>query len=670
MGKLIKFFFVTIGGLAIIVLAAVLVVPKIVDVQKYKPLLMEKVSEATGRKVSLDGDLNLSIFPWVGVSFSDFRLGNPEGYGEKDLVIVKSFEAHVKLMPLLSREVQVDSFILDGPEIYLEKRKDGRTNWDNLGSSSAPKENNTDQTTKAEPAGLGLKSIEVANFTIRDARLKYVDQQQGVTKEVTGLTLQLTDVNLERPISLIFNAVVDGKAVGLKGSIGPLGPKPGEGSLPLDLTISALDQLNAKVKGQLENPTGNLAYKLAIDVANFSPRKLLSALQMEFPVVTSDPAALDALAISMNMAGTAKNVAISDGKMSLDGSTLDFTTNIKNISPLNLFFDGKLNTIDLDRYLPPKAASQAGQGAAAGSSGSGKTAKTDYEPLRKITLDTKMSIGEIKVQGGKLQNIQIHLVANKGVLKFNPVAMELYGGNVASTATVNVQGKSPSTSLEARTTNVQVGPLLKDFAKKDVLEGTLVSNLALSMVGDSPEAIKKSLNGKGELLFTDGAIVGIDLAGMVRNVQASFGLAEKPTEKPRTDFAELRAPFTVKNGLVNTPETALQSPLMRITVKGDANLVTEALDMRVEPKFVATLKGQGDTTERKGLMVPVLVRGTFSKPQFSPDLTAILQGQLPDAESVKKTLEEGLSPDKVLPKDQGKTLEQGIKGLIPQLKIK
>ena len=276
MGKLIKFFFVTFGGLAIIVLAAVLVVPKIVDIQKYKPLLMEKVSEATGRKVSLDGDLNLSIFPWVGVSFSDFRLGNPEGYGEKDLVIVKSFEAHVKLMPLLSREVQVDSFILDGPEIYLEKRKDGRTNWANLGSSSAPKENNTDQTAKAEAAGLGLKSIEVANFTIRDARLKYVDQQQGVTKEVTGLTLQLTDVNLERPISLIFNAVVDGKAVGLKGSIGPLGPKPGEGALPLDLTISALDQFNAKVKGQLENPTGNLAYKLAIDVASFSPRKLFS----------------------------------------------------------------------------------------------------------------------------------------------------------------------------------------------------------------------------------------------------------------------------------------------------------------------------------------------------------------------------------------------------------
>jgi len=670
MGKIIKFFAVLVGGVAILGLAAVLVVPRVVDVQKYKPLLMEQVSKATGLQVSLAGDLNLSIFPWLGVTFADFRLGNPEGFGTKDLVVIKSFEAHVKFMPLLSGEVQVDSFILDGPEIYLEKRKDGKANWEGLGSSSAPKEPKKNETAKADQAKSGLKSIEVANFTIRNGRLKYVDQQKGVAKEVSGLTLQLTDINLKRPIALVFNAVVDGKSIGLSGSVGPLGPKPGEGPLPLDLSISALDQVSAKVKGELHGFTGNPGYALAIDVAGFSPRKVFSALNIPFPVITSDPAALDAMVLAMHVDGTAKSVAISDAHLTLDGSQLDFTTNIKNFSPLNLVFDGKLNTIDLDRYLPPKAASPADKGAASGPAGSGKTTKTDYAPLRKMTLDTTLSIGEIKVQGGKMQKVQMHLVAEKGVLKFNPIAMELYGGNVASTVTVNVQGKTPATSIEARTTNVQVGPLLKDFAKKEVLEGTLVSNMAIAMVGDSPEAIKKSLNGKGELLFTDGAIVGIDLAGMLRNVQASFGLAEKPTEKPRTDFAELRAPFTIKNGLVNTPETALQSPLVRVTVKGDANLVTEALDMKVEPKFVATLKGQGDTTERKGLMVPVLVRGTFSQPQFSPDLTAILQGQLPDSESVKKVLEEGLSPDKVLPKDQGKSIEEGLKSLIPQLQKK
>lgn len=670
MGKLIKSFLVLLVGLAILGLAAVFVVPKIIDVQKYKTLVMEKVSEATGRKVSLGGDLRLSLFPWVGVSFSDLRLGNPEGYTGKDFIVVKSFEAHVKVMPLLSREVQVDSFILDGPEIFLERTKDGRANWEGLGSSS-PKEKKSESATQGDAARVGLKSINVANFTLRDGRLKFVDHQQGITKEVSGLTLQLTDVSLDRPISLAFSAAVEGKTVNVNGVVGPIGPKPGEGTLPLDLKITALDQLNVKMKGQLENPGSNLAYKLTIDIASFSPRKLLSALQMDFPVATADPTAIDTVSLAMKAAGSTKTVTLTDGQLGVDGSKLVFSSNVKNISPLNLKFDGKLDTIDLDRYLPPAAQTAEGQSpGGTGSSSPAQAPKTDYAPLRKLTLDTTLAIGDLKVHGGKLRNVQMHLVGQKGIFQLNPFAMELYGGNVASTATMNVQGKSPATSLDVRTTNVQVGPLLKDFANKDVLEGSLISNVALTLVGDTPQAIKKSLNGKGELLFTDGAIVGIDLAGMVRNVQASFGLAEKPTEKPRTDFAELRAPFTIQNGLVNTPETAMQSPLIRVTVKGDANLVTEALDMKVEPKFVATLKGQGDTAERKGLMVPVLVRGTFSKPEFSPDLTALLQGQLPDAESVKKVLEEGLSPDKVLPKDQGTTIEQGIKSLIPKLQLK
>jgi AsmA protein len=162
------------------------------------------------------------------------------------------------------------------------------------------------------------------------------------------------------------------------------------------------------------------------------------------------------------------------------------------------------------------------------------------------------------------------------------------------------------------------------------------------MTGDDPAEIKRTLNGKGNLLFTDGAIVGYDLAGMLRNTAAAFGLAEKPTEKPRTDFSELRVPFTITNGLVNTPGTSLAGPLVRLSASGKANLVNESLDFRVEPKFVATLKGQGDAKDRSGLMVPVLVTGTFASPKFRPDLKGMIQQTfkegLPDVSSLKKLI--------------------------------
>jgi AsmA protein len=194
----------------------------------------------------------------------------------------------------------------------------------------------------------------------------------------------------------------------------------------------------------------------------------------------------------------------------------------------------------------------------------------------------------------------------------------------------------------------------------DVLEGATNAEVNLAMAGDDPDSIKKTLNGKGSVVFNDGAIVGIDLANMVRNVQSAFGIGDKPKEKPRTDFTELNAPFTIKNGLVNTPNTSLKSPFLRILAVGEAHLVEETLDFRVEPKAVATIKGQGDESTRSGVMVPVVVSGTFSAPQFRPDVSAAAK------EEIKKQVLESKEAKEVLEKDEVKEIldKKETKGLL------
>jgi AsmA protein len=233
--------------------------------------------------------------------------------------------------------------------------------------------------------------------------------------------------------------------------------------------------------------------------------------------------------------------------------------------------------------------------------------------------------------------------------------MAMYQGNVSGNGNFNVQTQTPKSSMSLNVAGVQVGPLLRDVLDKDILEGVTNAQLNLALAGDHPDKIKQTLNGSGQLRFNDGAIVGIDLAGMVRNVKAAFGLAQKPSERPRTDFAELSAPFTITNGLVNTPQTSLKSPLIRVLAAGNANLVTERLDLRVEPKVVATIKGQGDSADRSGLMVPVIVSGTFSDPQFTPDLAGVAKKQL------QGVLEGTKKPEDLLDK---KKLEETGKGLL------
>ena len=251
--------------------------------------------------------------------------------------------------------------------------------------------------------------------------------------------------------------------------------------------------------------------------------------------------------------------------------------------------------------------------------------------------------------------MMLHITAQNGIINLDPLKLNMYQGNVSGTGRVNVQKESPQTNINLDAKNIQVGPLLKDVLQKDFLEGAANARLTLAMSGDDEAMIKKTLNGEGQVLFNDGAIVGIDLAGMVRNVKAAFGLEQKPAERPRTDFSELNAPFTIVNGVVNTPETSLKSPLLRLVAAGSANLVNETLDFRVEPKIVGTIKGQGDTQQRTGLMVPVIVSGTFAKPSFAPDLAGVAKQQL---------------EEKILGSDQGKKLldkkglEESAKGVL------
>ena len=96
---------------------------------------------------------------------------------------------------------------------------------------------------------------------------------------------------------------------------------------------------------------------------------------------------------------------------------------------------------------------------------------------------------------------------------------------------------------------------------------------------------------------------------------------------------------------------------MRVTAAGNANLVTEVLDFRVEPKVVGSIKGQGDTEDRAGVMVPVLVTGTFANPQFKPDLAGVAKKQLQDALTGSEK-----SMDKESLEETGKSILKGILG--------
>lgn len=672
MGKAAKWILIVIGSLVAIVVLALLIIPLFVDVQKYKPEIEKQVSEATGRPCTLGGDLTLSLFPWAGLSFSDLHLGNLPGFAEKDLLSVRSFEVRVKLIPLLFKDVQVKRFILDGPRVVLEKAKNGRGNWEDKGKAAGqippkvPEERKRTPESKP-PGGLPIKTLAVGEFAITNGSVLWIDHVKGERREISALTLRLGDVSLDRPIKVALSAQLDKRPISLEGSVGPVGKDPGKGTIPLVLMVKALAQLQMSVEGKVSDPATHPQFDLAFAMSSFSPRTLLADLGEPFPVETADPKVLNNVAVKCTLSGNPENISVSDGVLTLDESKIGFSVKAKDFSKPDVVFQCSVDDIDLDRYLPPPAQEQAEeeQQEKAGLANV-KQEKTDYTPLRSLVLDGTFRVDKLKAYGARIQDVYGKVWGKDGRFKLDPLTLKLYQGSMSSNGALDIRSDIPATKLKLRAEGIQVGPLLKDVLEKDFLEGTLRSEVGISMVGDDPESMKSSLNGQGDLLFSDGAIVGIDLAGMVRNVKATFGLAEEGEKRPRTDFTELHAPFAIAQGVVDTPGTSLTSPLLRVLVAGKANLLDETLDFRVEPKFVATLTGQGDAVQRAGIMVPILVTGTFTSPKFRPDLKDVirkeLEERLPVPSELKKILPgQGAQEGKSRPvEEQAKDLLKGL----------
>jgi AsmA protein len=660
MRSALKWTVIAVIALVVVVIGALLIIPGFIDVNKYKPELEKYVSETTGRPLSVGGDVRLSLFPWAGVSFSNLKLGNTPAFAETDFLTVTSFDVRVKLLPLLFKQVEVDRLVVQEPRVFLVTNKDGRVSWD-FGAKPAEAKPAAKPDTAPAPTGLPIQSLMIGELSIENGQLMLIDHGKGSRHEISGMNLSLKDVSLERPVRFSFSASFNQKPISVEGRLGPVGANIGQGAVPLELKADAFGQLKLQLKGSVENLLTAPLASLSLEVAEFSPRKLAAEIRQSLPP-TADPKVLERLALKAAVKADAKAVAVSDGLLTLDDSRLNFTLNAREFSKPNLAFGLKLDQIDLDRYLPPKAAAgqkKAPEGRATPSGAQpieAASKSTDYTPLRQLVMDGNVAAGKLTVKDAKFEDVNLKVAAKDGVLSLDPLTMKLYQGTAAGKAVVNVKGDSPVTGVELNLDKVQVHPLLRDLADKDFLEGTAKAQVALSMTGDDPARIKKTLGGKGSFVFSDGALIGVDLAGLARNVKAALGGEVKSGPKPRTDFSEFLIPFTMDNGVFHTTETSLKSPLLRLLAAGKADLVKETLDFKIDPKLVGTIKGQGDEKDRSGIGVPIIVSGSFAHPSFRPDVEGIAKDQLKKA----------LSPSGA----EGAPAKPGdlIKGLLPKKK--
>ena len=132
MGKLLKFLFGLVLAVVLLVAAAAVIIPLVVDPNDFKEEIVEQVKQATGRDLSIEGDIELSVFPWLGVELGSLALSQPEGFGDEPFAAVEHAQVRAKLMPLLEKRLEVDTVQLKGLRLSLIRNQQGMGNWEDL----------------------------------------------------------------------------------------------------------------------------------------------------------------------------------------------------------------------------------------------------------------------------------------------------------------------------------------------------------------------------------------------------------------------------------------------------------------------------------------------------------------------------------------------------------
>jgi len=218
----------------------------------------------------------------------------------------------------------------------------------------------------------------------------------------------------------------------------------------------------------------------------------------------------------------------------------------------------------------------------------------------------------------------VHIYAAYGLLDVSPHSANLYQGCV--NGALSVQAKGNRVAVKETLTNIAIGPLLRDFAQQDRLEGRGNVSLDVSGAGPTVEAIKKSLDGTAKVNLKDGAVKGVDIAGLLRKLK-SLGKSEEGAadSKQQTDFSEMNATFVIKDGVATNKDLDIKAPLLRVTGAGTVNIGNSTLDYTAKAAVVASAKGQGGAglDDLAGITVPVQLTGPFDALKYKVDYGAV-----------------------------------------------
>ena len=340
-------------GLILVLAAVVLIGPGFVDWNKYKAEITTRAKAATGRDLTIGGDIQISVLPAPALIAHDVALANLEGATAPDMVRLRSLEVRIALGPLLRGNIQVETIKLVDPVIELEVLADGRKNWEFSPAEIKEEEpapsneqNSGPDAEAPEPAPAAEPAIRLDNFTIENATLIYRDQQAGTVERIENLQARIAAASLKGPIESSGTLVARGIPLKFESLIGEV--IHGR-TVPVSLTLgTAASQGKVQINGTLVSLADAPKFKGKIKAEGNSLAAIVAAATAGGPLPGF---ASQAFAVEGAVVASAKGIEVKELVMRLGDAEASGVASVEFGEVLTVAGRLTVNHVNLDKWL-------------------------------------------------------------------------------------------------------------------------------------------------------------------------------------------------------------------------------------------------------------------------------------------------------------------------------
>ncbi|MEC9367736.1 MAG: AsmA family protein [Pseudomonadota bacterium] len=673
-------------------------------------LIREQVSslvrQQTGRELTVKGRTAFTFYPNVGVDLGDVTLSGPPGMEGGPLLRMSSLNVNLRLLPLIARNVEIEQFVLVRPVITLHVDAQGRRNWDFDKKSAALEPGSARSGPRfvfAQAAGGGgyVDNLRLGSASIVDGIVLYSDARTGAAQRIDAVNVTLKQESAAAALKAKGDFVWRAEKINFNADVGSI----------TALTRNAPSAVKAAAATRLGQGSfdGRIAFANGLAADGMVAAKTASLREFATWTGAALPAGrgLGPASVNGNLKVEGDTVTFAKANLALDGMTGQGTASLRmNGARPYVRAALALDRLDLNAYiagegagveparapapqpqpLPKQGAGPAPQAAPAAPAPNQSLGDfidqlnradqnrkpqvrawnqraIDVAGLRAIDADLKLSTGAIHYQRIRTGKGIVTATLKNGILSADLSEIDLYEGSGAGRLTLDSARDVPAFASQFQLDGVSALPLLRDAAGFKWVSGKGKMQIALSGSGRSQSEIVRTLQGNGAITFSDGAIEGVNIAGMIRSLKQGQlgGWKDQPSAK--TDFSLMSGTFTMQNGIATNTDLNLVGPLVRVTGSGRIDVPREYIDYDAMPRLVGTIEGQGSQRETRGILIPVKIKGPWADPDIKPDLQKILENPELAADAINKAQDvlKNLKDKKITGKDV-ENLLQGVLG--------